>query len=144
LINDIDHPPMPAGPAGVFYFQITEQLAIPRYSKNIEAAKEFLRWHMEKDQLSKYLRRGQAYQTGPFTVYLKDAMWDMFPALRPYREALSQGRHLGWRGPADVGAARAVLNYTLIDMLATVTTGKATPEDSLKWGEAQLKAIYGR
>jgi hypothetical protein len=36
-----------------------------------------------------------------------------------------------------------VLNYTLIDMLAYVATGKMSPEESLKWGEAQLKGIYG-
>ena len=143
LINDIDHVPNPAGPAGVFHYSYTEQLAIPRYSKNVEAAKDFLRWHMEKDQLSKYLRRGQAYFAAPLKVYLKDATWDMFPALRPYRDHLLEGRHVGWQGPADVGAARVVLNYVLIDMLANVATGKMSPEDSLKWGEGQLKAIYG-
>jgi multiple sugar transport system substrate-binding protein len=143
LIDDIDHVPNPAGPAGVFHYSYTEQLAIPRYSKSVEAAKDFLRWHMEKDRLSKYLQRGQAYQAGPLKFYLKDAMWDMFPALRPYRDHLLEGRHVGWKGPADVGAARVVLNYVLIDMLANVVTGKMSPEDSLKWGEGQLKAIYG-
>lgn len=143
LINDLDHVPNPGGPAGVFHYHITEQLAIPRYSKSVEAAKDFLRWHMEKEQLSKYLRRGQAYQAGPLKVYLKDAMWDMFPALKPYRDHLLEGHHVGWKGPADAGAARVVLNYVLIDMLGNVATGKASPEDSLKWGEGQLKAIYG-
>jgi hypothetical protein len=50
---------------------------------------------------------------------------------------------VGWKGPADAPAARVVLNYTLIDMLANVATRKMSPEDSLKWAEAQLKAIYG-
>jgi hypothetical protein len=36
-----------------------------------------------------------------------------------------------------------VLNYTLIDMLAFVATGKMSAEESLKWGEVQLKGIYG-
>jgi multiple sugar transport system substrate-binding protein len=143
LINDIDHVPNPAGPAGVFHYSYTEQLAIPRYSKNVEATTDFLRWHMEKDQLSKYLRRGQAYFAGPLKVYLKDAMWDMFPALKPYRDHLLEGRHVGWKGPADAGAARVVLNYVLIDMLANVATDKMSPENSLKWAEGQLKAIYG-
>ena len=50
---------------------------------------------------------------------------------------------MGWKGPADAGAARVVLNYILIDMLGNVATGKMAPEESLKWGEGQLKAIYG-
>jgi multiple sugar transport system substrate-binding protein len=144
LINDIDHAANPAGPAGVFYYHSTQQLAIPKYSKNVEAAKDFLRWLMEKDQFSKYLRRAQAYHGAALKVYLKDQMWDMFPALRPFRDTLLQGRHLGWKGAADAGAARVILNYTLVDMLANVATGKVSPEDSLKWGEGQLKASYGR
>jgi multiple sugar transport system substrate-binding protein len=144
LTNDIDHVPNPAGPAGAFYYHITEQLAIPRYSRNAEVAKDFLRWRMEKEQLLKYLHRGQAYQASPLKAHLKDAMWDMFPALRPYRDGLLQGRHVGWRGPSDVAAARVVLNYTLVDMLSNVVTGKMSPEDSLKRAEGELKAIYAR
>lgn len=143
LVNDIMHAPYPAGPAGVFHYHPTQQLAIPKYSKNVEAAKDLIRWLMEKEQLSKYLRRSQAYQGAALKSYLKDQMWDMFPALRPFRDSLLQGQHVGWKGPADAGAARVVLNYTLIDILAHVATGKMTPEDSLKWGETQLKAIYG-
>jgi hypothetical protein len=74
---------------------------------------------------------------------MKDAMWDMFPALKPYRDHLLEGRHVGWKGAADANAARVVQNYVLIDMLANLATGKMTPEESLKWGEGQLKSIYG-
>jgi multiple sugar transport system substrate-binding protein len=143
LVNDIAHAPNPAGPAGVFHYHPTQSVAIPKYSKNIEAAKDFVRWLMEKEQLSKYLRRGQAYMGAALKGYLKDQMWDMFPALRPFRDSLLQGQHVGWKGPADVGSARVVLNYTLIDMLANVATGKMSAEESRKWGEGQLKAVYG-
>ena len=143
LVNDILHVPNPAGPAGVFHYHYSQQLAIPKYSKNVEPAKEFIHWLMEKEQLTKYLRRTQAYQGSALKAYLKDAMWDMFPALKPYRDHLLEGRHVGWKGGADANAARVVQNYVLIDMLANVATGKMTPEESLKWGEGQLKSIYG-
>lgn len=143
LVNDIAHLPNPAGPAGVFHYHYSQQLAIPNYSKNADAAKDFVRWLMDKDQLSKYLRRGQAYQAAALKVYLKDQMWDMFPALKPFRDHLLEGQHVGWKGPADAKAARVVQNYILIDMLANVATGKMTPEESVKWGESQLKGIYG-
>ncbi len=143
LVNDILHVPNPAGPAGVFHYHYSQQLAIPKYSKNVEPAKEFIHWLMEKEQLTKYLRRTQAYQGAALKAYLKDAMWDMFPALKPYRDHLLEGRHVGWKGGADANAARVVQNYVLIDMLANVATGKMTPEESLKWGEGQLKSIYG-
>jgi multiple sugar transport system substrate-binding protein len=143
LVNDILHVPNPAGPAGVFHYHYSQQLAIPKYSKNAAPAKEFLRWLMDKEQLTKYLRRGQAYQAASLKAYLKDAMWDMFPALKPFRDHLLEGRHVGWKGSADANAARVVQNYVLIDMLANVATGKMTPEESVKWGEGQLKSIYG-
>lgn len=143
LVNDIVHGPNPAGPAGVFHYHPTQQLAIPRYSKNVAAARDFVRWLMEKEQLSKYVRRSQAYMGAALKGYLKDQMWDMFPALRPFRDALEQGQHVGWKGPADAGAARVVLNYALVDMLAYVATGKMSAEESRRWGEARLKAVYG-
>lgn len=142
LVNDIAHMPNPAGPAGVFHYHYTQQLAIPRYSKNVAAAKDFIRWLMEQDQLAKYLRRSQAYHAAALKSYMKDPMWDMFPALGPYRDHLLEGHHLGWKGPADARAARVVQHYVLIDMLGNVATGRMSPEESLKWGEAQLKTIY--
>ncbi len=142
LINDILHVPNPAGPVGVFHYHYSQQLGIPKYSKNIEAAKDFIRWLMDKDQYSKYLRRGQAYQAAPLKAYLKDPMWEMFPALKPFRDHLLEGRHVGWKGSADAQAARVVQNYVLIDMLANVATGKMTPEESMKWCDGQLRAIY--
>jgi multiple sugar transport system substrate-binding protein len=143
LVNDILHVANPAGPAGVFHYHYSQQLAIAKYSKNADIAKEFIRWLMEKEQFTKYLRRGQAYQAAPLKAYLKDAMWDMFPALKPYRDHLLEAQHVGWKGSADANAARVVQNYVLIDMLANLATGKMTPEESLKWGEGQLKSIYG-
>jgi multiple sugar transport system substrate-binding protein len=127
----------------VFHYHPTQQLAIPKYSKNVEAAKDFVRWLMKKEQLSKYLGRSQAYQGGALKGYVKDPMWDMFPALRPFRDALLQGQHVGWKGPADAKAARVVLDYVLIDMLAHVASGRMSAETSLKWAEARLKRIYG-
>ncbi|MBI3780561.1 MAG: carbohydrate ABC transporter substrate-binding protein, partial [candidate division NC10 bacterium] len=143
LVNDILHVANPAGPAGLFHYHYSQQLAIPKYSKNVETAKEFIGWLMDKEQFTKYLRRGQAYQAAPLKAYMKDAMWDMFPALKPYRDHLLEARRVGWKGEADANAARVVQNYVLIDMLANVATGKMTPEESLKWCEGQLKSIYG-
>jgi multiple sugar transport system substrate-binding protein len=98
---------------------------------------------MDKQQYTKYLRRGQAYQASPLKIYMKDAMWEMFPALKPYRDSLLQAQAVGWKGPADESAAKVVLNYILVDMLANVATGKMAPDESLKWAEGQLKTIYG-
>jgi multiple sugar transport system substrate-binding protein len=143
LINDIDHVPSPAGPAGTVACNNVQSLAIPKYSKNAAVAKDFIRWLMEPAQLSRYLQRGQAYQAGALTMYLNDAMWDMFPPFKPYRDALGSSRHPGWKGPADARAARAVLNYVLVDMLAHVASGRMSAESSQKWAEGQLKGIYG-
>ena len=98
---------------------------------------------MDKQQYSKYLRRGQAYQASPLKAYLTDVMWEMFPALKPYRDYLLQGRAVGWKGPADGASAEVLLRYILVDMLAKVATDKLSPEESMKWAESRLKAIYG-
>ncbi len=143
LVNDIEHLPNPAGPAGAVAYNNVQSLAIPKYSKNIDAAKDFIRWLMEAEQLARYLRRGQAYQSGALKMYLNDAMWEMFPMFKPNRDALTSSQHAGWKGPADAKAARVLLDYVLIDMLAHVATNRMSAESSVKWAEGQLKAIYG-
>ena len=143
LINDIDHLPDPAGPAGTVAYHGVQSFAVPKYSKNAQAAKDFIRWLMESDQLARYLRRGQAYQSGALKMYLNDAMWEMFPMFKPYRDALTSSHHPGWKGPADAKAARVVLEYILVDMLAHVASSRMSAESSLTWAEGQLKRIYG-
>ncbi len=143
MVNDIKHVANPTGPAGLYHYHYSQQLAIPKFSKNVQAAKEFVSWLLQKEQFAKYLRRGQAYQSAALKDYMKDPMWDMFPALKPFRDHLLEAQHVGWKGPADASAARVVQNYILIDMLANVATGKMTPQDSIKWCEGQLKSIYG-
>jgi hypothetical protein len=98
---------------------------------------------MEADRLSRYLQRSQAYHSGALKMYLNDAMWDMFPMFRPYRDALTSAHYPGWRGPADAKAARVLLDYVLVDMLAHVASGRMSAESSLKWAEGKLKGIYG-
>jgi multiple sugar transport system substrate-binding protein len=144
LVNDIDHLPKPVGPAGVAAYNGVQSLAIPKYSKNVEAAKDFIRWLMEADQFSRYLQRGQAFECGALKMYLNDAMWEMFPMFKPYRDALaSSAHHPGWKGPADAKAARVLLDYVLVDMLAHVASSRMSAESSLTWAEGQLKRIYG-
>ena len=96
LVNDILHAPNPAGPAGVVPLPPQLQLAIPRYSKNVEASKDFIRWLMEREQLSKYLRRSQAYHAAALKVYLQGLDVGHVPgAASPSGITLLQGRHLG-------------------------------------------------
>jgi multiple sugar transport system substrate-binding protein len=143
LVNDIDHLPNPAGPAGVVACNIVQSLAIPKYSKNVEAAKDFIRWLMEADNLSRYLQRAQAYHSGALKMYLNDPMWEMFPMFKPFRDTLPSSHHPGWKGQADAKAARVLLDYVLVDMLAHVASGRMSAESSLKWAEGQLRRIYG-
>ena len=76
-------------------------------------------------------------------MYLNDAMWEMFPMFKAYRDSLNSSHHPGWKGPADAKAARVVLDYVLVDMLAHVASSRMSAESSLKWAEGKLKRIYG-
>src|SRR6516165_4087036 len=46
--DDIQHAPLPAGPAGQFSFHIPTSNILLRHSKNQEPAKEFMRWMSSK------------------------------------------------------------------------------------------------
>ena len=71
--NDILHAPLPKGPAGQFGFHLLQSNMLMRYSKNQEAAKEFLKWiHTEANyrevlRIAEGLRHAAARPSGKAT-----------------------------------------------------------------------------
>ena len=48
----------------------------------------------------------------------------------------------GWPGPGTPQAAEVAGNYIVTDMMAQAATEKMTPEESLKWADNEMVAVY--
>jgi multiple sugar transport system substrate-binding protein len=142
LTKDMNHMLFPKGPAGRFYWLGSRTFAILKNSRNIPAAKEFLKWWFQDKQYGEWLRLMEGYQLAVTKKYAKDPMWEKDLKMSVFREQPKYGRDIGYAGPANEKASLAFSKYIVVDTFArAVQSGDA--EAAIKWGAEQLQRIYG-
>jgi multiple sugar transport system substrate-binding protein len=141
--QDIDHAPLPAGPAGPFLLFLTHSHAVMKYSKNQKLAKDFLRWLHKKETFEKWFVVNEGYSVGATTMWEKNPMWEKIDKpLQIFRTGARNTRVFGHAGPASAKATEVFSKYIITDMYAKGVQGMKAG-DAVKWAEGELKKIYG-
>ena len=143
LWPDIGHFRYPDGPHGPTpTYHVTYASTIMKHSKNVEAAKELLKWVHSKEQFAKWFELEGGYATGANPVWEGHKMWtEVDEAMRPFKTAAQGARALGYAGPPSAKATLVYTKYIITDMYAKAVQG-LTPEDAVRWAEGQLKLVY--
>jgi multiple sugar transport system substrate-binding protein len=141
LKTDILHAPLPKGPAGQFSMHTYFAHAIPNYSKNQKAAKDFLKWVHSKPVYEKWFVSQKGFATPPTAEWENHKLWGEDPVMTPYKIAGRLARAPGYSGRSDAKAAEVLSKYIITDMYAKAVQGMP-PEDAVKWAESELKKIY--
>ena len=108
-----------------------------KHSKYPNAAKEYLRFMMEKEQYGPWLANCLGYWSNPLKAYSKMGFWDADPRLKPYASGMDTPYYAEYMGPISASSSAVSANYTLVDMFASVATGNATPEAAVKLAARQ-------
>jgi multiple sugar transport system substrate-binding protein len=131
----------PAGPAGRHTVGVPRSLGIWKFSKNIDAAREFLRWFFEPAQYHEWVMSGDNYNHPMWRDMENHPVWDLDPKYKPLK-ALAQYSHLyGWPAPPDERIQVITNSYIIPNMFAKVVTNAATPKDAMLWAEAEIRRI---
>ncbi|HZS32379.1 MAG TPA: extracellular solute-binding protein [Methylomirabilota bacterium] len=142
LYQDIDHAPLPAGPAGGYLLFLNHSHAIMKYSKNQKLAKDFLRWLHKRENYEKWFLTQEAYSVGATKAWEKHPMWaTVDEPLKMFRNAANNTRLFGYAGPSTAKATEAFSKYIITDMYARSVQG-TSPEDAVRGADAELKKIY--
>jgi multiple sugar transport system substrate-binding protein len=72
--TDIDHAPLPAGPAGAYLLFLNHGHAVMKHSKNPKLAKDLIRWLHKKENYEKWFLTQEAYSVGATKVWENHAM----------------------------------------------------------------------
>ena len=140
--TDIDHAPLPAGPAGAYLLFLNHSDAIMKYSKNPKLAKDFLRWVHKPDNFGKWFASQEGYSVGATKKWENDPMWGKLDEpLKMFRTAARNTRLFGYAGPSTAKATEAFTKYIITDMYAKAVQGM-NAEDAVKWADGELKKIY--
>src|SRR5471032_1557296 len=141
LHTDIQHAPLPKGPAGQFGFHLLQSNMLMKYSKNQDAAKEFLKWIHTEANYRRFFESQKGFATPCTVKWESDKLWDVDPVMRPFKVAARLGQAIGFAGPPDAKAQEGLSKYIITDMYAKAVQGMA-PEEAVKWAEGELKKIY--
>jgi multiple sugar transport system substrate-binding protein len=142
LWQDIDHAPLPAGPAGGFLLFLNQSHAVMKYSKNQKLAKDFLVWLHKPENYGKWFASQEGYSVGATHKWENDPMWGKLDEpLKMFRTAARNTRLFGYAGPSTAKATEAFTKYVVTDMYAKAVQGMKA-EDAVKGAETELKKIY--
>ncbi|MQV99044.1 extracellular solute-binding protein, partial [Sinorhizobium medicae] len=139
LAADIRTTNFPIGPVGQSVeLHQTSSILLFKHSKYPEAAKAYLKFMMEADQMNAWIEGSSAYCCQPLKAFADNPVWTSDPIHAPYARASETLRPNGYAGPLGYASAGVMADYVLVDMFASAVTGQATPEDAIV--EAERRA----
>ena len=143
MSEDIFHARMPIGPVG----RPTERALLInqmvfKHTKYPNAAKEYLRFLMEKEQYEPWLSAAIGYWGQPLTAYEKAAIWDADPKHEEYRTVIKDSLWDGYKGSVGEASAAVLSDFVVVQMVASVCAGQATPEDAASEAARRAKRYY--
>jgi multiple sugar transport system substrate-binding protein len=139
--QDIQHARIPKGPAGQFNMPGPQTHMLMGYSKNQKAAKDFLRWAHSKPVYDQWFVSQQGFTCGPTKEWEEHAVWDVDPAIKPFRNLPSFARLAGYAGPPHRQSAEVISKYIIVDMYAKAIQGMAA-EEAAKWAHSEVAKAY--
>lgn len=142
MTADINHANFPIGPVGrPTEFNLFFNQMIFKYSKYPKAAKEFLRFMMEEDQVSPWLTASIGYVTPALTVYEKHPVWSD-PKSVPYRDSMKIMLPSGYSGKMGYASAGALADFIIVNMVAEAASGSKTPKEAAERAQKRAERYY--
>lgn len=143
VMDDMNHSLWPVGPVGKpTEFHIAYPLMIMKYSKVPNACKAFMAFMLDAAQFDKWLIDSVAYLTHPLNAYDANPVWKSDPKLSMLRDAGKRTLTAGGLGSVGEKAASALADFIVLDMMASVATGRTSIKDAIAVAERQAKRIY--
>ncbi|MBI5717870.1 MAG: extracellular solute-binding protein [Burkholderiales bacterium] len=143
VMDDMNHALWPVGPVGKpTEFHIAYPLMLMKYSKVPNAAKAFMAFMLEAENYNQWLEDSVAYLTHPLNAYDANKVWTSDPKLSLVRDVAKRTLTAGGLGSVGEKAASALADFVVLDMFASVATGRASVKEAISVAERQAKRIY--
>jgi multiple sugar transport system substrate-binding protein len=134
----------PKGPAGRLSFANCLAYGVTKFSKNQDTAKAFIE-HLT-DNYKDAFRASTGYNNpflktyakGPLPIISED------PKLKVLEKSPEYHFTIGHPGPLTVAADEVYQQFVMIDAVAQFCADKMDLEQTVKWGEDKMKAIYSK
>ena len=139
MAADIEHANYPIGPVGrPTEVNLTVPAMVFKYTKFPNAAKDYIRFMMEKEQYEPWQTASIGYFSHPLKAYEKSSIWTVDPKHTPYRDTMKNMLWPSYAGSLGYASAGALADFIMVNMVASVCSGSKSPKDAA--AEAQKRA----
>jgi multiple sugar transport system substrate-binding protein len=140
IANDLNHHKTLAGPAGRHFAPPIHEMGIWNFSKNVDVAKDFLRFFYEEENYSSWVVAGNGFNHAPVRHFENHPVWANDPKMAILPKEGEYAHPAGWPSPPNQYVVQILNAYILPDMVAKVIQGGST-KDAIAWAEEQITRI---
>ena len=143
LVPDIYHAPIPVGPIGR-HTELNPMTPgfVFKYTKFPNAAKDYLRFMMEKEQYEAWQVASIGYVQQTLKAYKANPVWTADPKHTPFRDIPDRTLDNGYAGRLGTASAGVMADYVMVNMVAEAASGSSTPQAAAARAENRAKRYY--
>jgi len=138
----IDHVNTPRGPKGRWTTTGFWCVGIWNFSKNIDLAKDFLRFHFQPDNQARWVEAGHGFNMPFLNNLTSHPVYKSDPQYRHIPDVAKVTVPPSWPGPTTAASQQVWDLYIIPDMFAQYATGRMTLDQAIAWGEKEISEIY--
>ncbi len=139
--DGINHHRSLGGPQGRHETDVPRHIGIWKFSKNIEPAKEWIRYLIGKKEVyDEYIMSGDAFLLPVFDKLSDHAVLRTDPKFAALKAEGVQFHCYGWPAPPSDKVQRITNEFILPNMIAKAVTGTSTQE-AVAWAEKEMQRI---
>jgi len=139
--DGINHHRSLTGPGGRHETDVPRSIAIWKFSKNIEPAKEWIRYLLGKrDVYDEYIISGDAFNLPVYTSLQDHPVLKTDPKFAGLKGEGVQYHIYGWPAPPSDKVQLITNSFILPNMIAKAVTGTSTKE-AVAWADKEMKRI---
>ncbi|MFI4902699.1 MAG: ABC transporter substrate-binding protein [Burkholderiales bacterium] len=143
IADDIVHAKFPNGVDGkAAVLNLVFPMMIFKYSKYPNAAKEYLRFMMEKEQYVPWQEASIGYVCHPLAAYESSAFWTADPKVTPYRDCMKDMRNNGYAGSMGYASAQCSADFIIPNMVAEAASGAKSPKEAMERAQQRAERYY--
>jgi multiple sugar transport system substrate-binding protein len=143
MAKDIQHGAFPVGVSGKrAVLNLVFPMMIFKYSKYPNAAKEYLRFMMEREQYVPWQEASIGYVCHPLAAYESSPFWTADAKNTPYRDCMKDMRPNSYAGSMGYASAASTADFIIPNMVAEAVSGSKSPKEAMERAQQRAERYY--
>ena len=143
MAADIQHAVLPVGPVGkATELHLTVPAMVFKYTKYPNAAKDYIRFMLEREQYMPWQDASIGYFSQPLKAYEKSPVWTVDPKHTPYRDLMSKMLWPGYAGSLGYASSGAMADFIIVNMFQQAASGAKSAKDAAAEATKRAERYY--